>query len=312
MPGIEVIAFDAPLGAEIRCGDIRTLDDTAIAAIRQAWLAHLVVLFRGQRLSDEDLIAFGRRFGDLQISKPLPDPRVSASTGLIQGGSDAAHPEVTVVSNIVDNGVVIGGLGDGELVWHSDMSSYVAPPAQTILYGIEVTDRGGETGFVNMYAALEALAPGLRNRARELALKHDATVDAAGYPRKGFDHELDLTKSAGTVHPLVRTHPETGCDCLYLGRRSKAYLVGHTVEQSDRLLEQLWAEATQPHLTWHHRWQPGDVLMWDNRCTMHRRNPFDPAARRLLRRVVVKGTAPALATETPPAHRRATLALSHR
>lgn len=305
MRAVEVLAFDAPLGAEIRCGDIRSLGDAAIATIRRAWLDHLVVLFRGQQLSDDDLIAFGKRFGDLQVSKPLPDPRVSAGTGLIQGCSDAAHPQVTVVSNIVENGVAIGGLGDGELVWHSDMSSYVAPPAQTILYGIEVTETGGETGFVNMYTALQSLAPRLRERAELLSLKHDATVDAAGYPRKGFDHNLDLTQSDGTVHPLIRTHPETNCDCLYLGRRSKAYLTGLGLQASEQLLDELWTHATHPRLTWHHRWQSGDVLMWDNRCTMHRRNPFDPSARRLLRRVVVIGSPTARTNKPSSIHERA-------
>ncbi len=288
----EVLPFDAPLGAEIRCGDVRTLSSDQIEQVRSVWLNHLVVLFRAQQLTDPELIEFGRRFGELQLSKPLRDPRVGAGTGLRQGGRDERYPEVTVVSNIVEENVAIGGLGDGELVWHSDMSSYVAPPNQTILYGIEIPTDGGETGFVNMYAAWENLPAELRVRASKLSLKHDATIDAAGYPRSGFDHNLDLTVSAGTPHPLIRTHPETGSNCLYLGRRSKSYLVGLAVADSEALLDELWAHATQPRFTWHHRWQPGDVLMWDNRATMHRRNAFDPTTRRLLHRVVVKGTQP--------------------
>ena len=289
---IEVLPSDAALGAEIRCGDVRALGAEQLAQVRRAWLEHLVVCFRGQTLSDPELVAFGRRFGEPQISSPLPDPRVSAGSSIRQGGRDDRVPEVTIVSNIVENGVAIGGLGDGELVWHSDMSSFVAPPNQTILYALEVTASGGETGFVNMYAAWDALPDDLRSEAHGLRLKHDATIDAAGYPRRGHDHTLDVIRSAGAVHPLVRTHPETGSNCLYLGRRAKSYLVGMSVAQSETLLDRLWAHATQDRFTWHHRWRAGDVLMWDNRAVMHRRNAFDSTARRLLHRVVVQGTAP--------------------
>jgi taurine dioxygenase len=145
----------------------------------------------------------------------------------------------------------------------------------------------------------------LRAQTEGLSLKHDATTDAAGYPRKGYDHALDLTRSAGAVHPLVRTHPETARDCLYLGRRSRAYLVGMPVAQSEALLDRLWSHATDLRFTWHHRWQAGDVLMWDNRATMHRRNAFDAQARRLLHRVVVQGTAPCKGAGVRTPHARA-------
>ena len=304
-PGlIDVVAVDAALGAEVRCGDIRRLDERQLAEVRQAFLDHLVVLFRGQDLSPEELVAFGRRFGALQRSNPLPDPR--ARTGEVaQGGRDERWPEVTVVSNIVDNGVALGGLGDGELFWHSDMSSFEAPPAQTILHGIEIPPEGGETGFVNMYAALDALPQELRARAEALSLKHDASIDAAGYARKGFEQQTDPRASPGRIHPLVRTHPQTGHDCLYLGRRTNAYLAGLPLDESEALLDRLWAIATDARFTWHHCWQPGDVLMWDNRCTMHRRNPFDPRARRLLKRVVVQGSPPARMPSTRSGHPRA-------
>ena len=301
---IEARPFDAALGAEIRCGDVRALSDDAIAQIRRGWLEHLVVLFRGQTLIDAELIRFGRRFGALQLSNPLPDPRASAGV-LKQGGREERFPEVTVVSNIVEGDVAIGGLGDGELVWHSDMSSFVAPPNQTILYALEVTAQGGETGFVNMYAAWDEMPSAMRAEIAGLALKHDATIDAAGNPRR--DHNRgqttissmgnrgltpNSTRSEGATHPLVRTHPETGANCLYLGRRAKSYLAGLELAQSERLLDRLWSHATQERFTWHHRWQAGDVLMWDNRAVMHRRNAFDRSARRLLHRVVVQGTAP--------------------
>jgi len=288
-----IAASGAALGAEVRCGDVRTLDDAGIALVRQAWLDHLVVLIRDQVLSDADLIAFGRRFGDLQISDPLPSPL--ANEGRVrQGKGNERFPEVTVVSNVVEGGVAIGGLGDGEVIWHTDMSSRESPPNQTILYAIEVASSGGETAFLNMYAAYDALPPDLKGTVGKLALKHDATIDAAGYARRKFQGSahLDVTASPGMAHPLVRTHPETGRNCLYLGRRSRAYLVGLGIAESEALLDRIWAHATQPQFTWSHRWRQGDLLMWDNRCTMHYRTPFGANERRTLHRVVVKGSKP--------------------
>ena len=277
----------------MRCGDVRRLDDYGFAAVRRAWLKHLVVLFRNQSLTDAELVAFGKRFGELEISDPLPSPLANEGRAK-QGKGDDRYPEVTVVSNVITDGIAIGGLGDGEVVWHTDMSSRAAPPNQTILYGIEVSSSGGETAFLNMYEAYDALPADLKARAGELRLKHDATTDAAGYGRKKFrdSAHLDVTASPGTMHPLVRTHPETGRNCLYLGRRSKAYLVGLGIDESEALLDRLWAHATQPRFEWSHRWRQGDVLMWDNRCTMHHRTPFAADERRTLHRVVVKGTQP--------------------
>jgi len=301
---VEVVPTEAALGAEVRCGDVRKLDDAAVAAVRQAWLAHLVIVIRGQRLSDADLVAFGRRFGEFQYSTPLPSPLASEGK-VAQGGRDKRHPEITVVSNVVEGGVARGGLGDGELVWHSDMSSYEAPPNQTILYSIEVPSGIGRTGFNNMYLALDALPPALRARVDGLMLKHDATIDAAGYLRERFkDAAADVRVSPGAVHPLVRTHPETGRNCLFLGRRSKAYVAGMTVAESDALLDALFEHAAQPQFAWHHDWKNGDVLMWDNRCVMHRRDPFDPAVRRTLHRVVIKGTRPFRTPGALPPHER--------
>lgn len=301
---MDIRPMDAALGAEVRCGDLRELDDARAAQLRQASLDHLVLLVRDQEMSDADLVAFGRRFGAFQHSRPLPSP-LAYEGKVRQGGADERHPEVTIVSNIVENGVAVGGLGDGELVWHSDMSSFEAPPDQTILHALEVPATGGDTGFNNMYLAWETLSPELRARVSGLQLKHDATIDAAGYVRPHFAGVADdLRTSPGAVHPLVRTHPETGRHCLYLGRRAKAYLMGLEVAESEALLDALWAHATQPALQWFHRWRPGDLLMWDNRCVMHRREPFDPAARRKLHRVVIRGLPPARVPGEAPRHPR--------
>ncbi|MBC7778609.1 MAG: TauD/TfdA family dioxygenase [Proteobacteria bacterium] len=308
---MDVIPMSAALGAEVCCDDLRALGATAVAEVRQAWLDHLVILVRRQKLSDAELVAFGRQFGEFQYSNPLPSPLANEGR-VAQQPRDERVPEVTIVSNIVENGVAQGGLGDGELVWHSDMSSFESPPNQTILHAIEVPDSGGNTGFNNMYLAYDTLPLGLRERADALMLKHDATIDAAGYVRKQFkDAPEDLRLSPGAVHPLVRTHPETGRNCLFLGRRARSYLVGLEIDQSERLLDELWAHATRPELAWFHRWQPGDLLMWDNRCAMHRREPFDRAARRMLHRVVIKGSTPSRTVVAMPGHPRGHLALEH-
>jgi taurine dioxygenase len=291
---IRVAPIDGSFAAEIVCGALQGITDDMAKQIRAAWLEHAVVRFRGQRLSDGDLVAFGRRFGEFQHSNPLGSPDAIAGK-VKQGGRIEAHPEITVVSNVVENGVAIGGFGDGELVWHTDMSSFEAPPHQTIVHALEVPSAAGRTGFADMYRAYETLPPSLKRRIDTLMLKHDAVVDAAGYvrPRYAQYADADVSTTPGNVHPLVRTHPETGRNCLYLGRRTRAYLVGMPVPDSEALLDELWAHATQAQLTWHHEWRAGDVLMWDNRCVMHRREPFDPNARRILHRVVIKGTKPA-------------------
>ncbi len=295
MSAVEVNPMPAALGAEVRCGDVRHASDETIARIRQASLDHQVILIRAQTLSDAELSAFGKRFGELQLSNPLPSPLANEGKAA-QGGRDDAHPEVTVVSNIVENGVALGGLGDGELVWHTDMSSFAMPPNQTLLHALEVPLNGGRTGFLNMYDAYDTLAPALKARVRVLKLKHDATIDAAGYVRKPFAQaaDIDLRSAPGSVHPLVRTHPETGRDCLYLGRRARAHVAALETAESEALLNELWAHATQPRFEWRHEWRAGDLLMWDNRCVMHHREPFDPAARRYLHRVVIKGSAPVM------------------
>ena len=119
-------------------------------------------------------------------------------------------------------------------------------------------------------------------------MKHDGTYNSGGYTRQGVTPTGDPRTSPGTLHPLVSVHPETGRRCLYLGRRRNAYIEGLSLDESDALLDEIWAEATQESLTWRHRWRVGDLVLWDNRCTMHRRDAFDPAARRVMHRTQIK------------------------
>ena len=278
---ITVTPTGAALGAEVGGIDLRRIGDSEFAAIHRAWLDHLALLFRGQALSDDDMIAFSRRFGELDFA-----PIQENGRRFVDG-----HPEIYVVSNVIENGVAIGSLGAGEAVWHTDMSYLEDPPKASMLYAIEIPPAGGNTGFTNMYRAYEALPDALKQRVSGRRVKHDGTYNSGGYVRQGVTPTDDPREAPGMYHPLVCTHPETGRKCLYLGRRRNAYIEGLALAESEALLDEVWRYATRDELTWYNTWRVGDVVLWDNRCTMHRRDPFDASSRRIMHRTQMKGEA---------------------
>lgn len=274
-----VVPSGAALGADIVGLDLtKPIDDATFAGIYRAWNDHLVLRFRGQALDDPALVSFSRRFGELDDA-----PRRAVG--------DASHrldPKILIVSNVVENGVALGGLGNSELVWHQDMSYVEAPPKASLLYGIEVAASGGETFFYNLYKAYETLPADLKARIKGLACKHDATRNSSGALRSGFKEQYSNAERPGAVHPLVVRHPETGRASLYLGRRPNAWVVGLSDAESDKLLDQLWEHIeTGPH-HWAQKWAKGDLVIWDNRCTLHRRNTLDPSQRRHMHRTQVR------------------------
>jgi taurine dioxygenase len=276
---LQVVPTGAALAGEVRGVDLRGIDDSAFVAIHRAWLDHLVLLFRDQDMDDDDLIAFSRRFGELDLA-----PIQENGRRFVEG-----HPEIYVVSNVIENGVAIGSLGAGEAVWHTDMSYLEDPPKASMLYAIEVPPAGGSTGFTNMYRAYEELPEALKRRIAGRRLKHDGTYNSGGYVREGITATDDPVASPGTCHPIVCAHPETGRRCLYLGRRRNAYIEGLPLAESEALLDELWRYATREELSWYNAWRVGDLVLWDNRCTMHRREPFDAASRRIMHRTQMKG-----------------------
>jgi taurine dioxygenase len=278
--GPAVCATGGGVGAEVAGIDLRSLDAGTFAAIRRAFVEHSVLLFRGQRLSDDDLIAFSRRFGALDHA-----PVQENGQRFVAG-----KPEIYVVSNVIENGVAIGSLGAGEAVWHTDMSYLADPPMASMLYALEIPPDGGNTGFCNMYSGYATLPEALKRRIAGLKIKHDGTYNSGGYLRAGVAASDDPRTSPGAIHPLVCTHPDSGRRCLYLGRRRNAYIVDLPLDESEALLDELWAYATRDAYTWYNTWRVGDLVLWDNRCTMHRRDPFDPAARRIMHRTQIKGT----------------------
>jgi taurine dioxygenase len=279
MNSTEVIPSGAGLGAEVKGIDLKTLDDAAFTRLKQAWLDHSVVLVRDQTLSDQDLIKFAHRFGDLDHA-PIQENGRRFVSGL---------PEIYVVSNVTVNGEPIGSLGAGEAVWHTDMSYLEVPPKASILYALETPPRGGNTSFCDMYRIYDALHPNLKDRIEGLDLKHDGTYNSGGYVRQGASPTDDPRTSPGAIHPLVCTHPDTKRRMLYLGRRRNAYVMGLDLTQSEALLDELWDVVGRPEFAWEHTWRAGDLVLWDNRCTMHRRDSFDPATRRIMHRMQVKG-----------------------
>ena len=302
----EVIPMQNVLGAHVRCGDLRTVGAAGAKKIREAYLEHLVLVFRDQQLNDRELMDVGRYFGELA----LPISAAYQAEGVKGWDDELKH--VSIISNVVENGVAIGALGDGEAVWHTDFSFQEVPYSATLLYALEVPPSGGNTGWLNMYLALETLPADLRHKITGRSIKHDASHNSAGQLRRGFAPVTDVSVSPGPSHPIICRHPETGRDALYLGRRPYAYVNGLPVAESEALLDALWAHATNPRFGWHHEWRVGDLIVWDNRCTMHHRDPFDPATRRVMHKTVCQGTAPA-APDTPAAdrHPRGYLFQSH-
>ena len=286
---IRIVPIRAPLGVDA-CGvDLASLTGEEFDVLHRAWLDHDGVLrVPGQFVAAETLLAFAARFGELDLAP------ISA-----KGDRERYRPELphlVVISNIVEDGKALGGLGSYESKWHTDMSYNDVPPKASALHAIEIPSRGGDTGYCNMYRAYATLPETTKRRIAGLTCKHDASRNSVGEVRRGYSRDYERREEVpGAVHPIVCTHPETGRKCLYLGRRDLAFIPELPPGESDALLDELWAHATRDEHTWYQHWRLGDVVVWDNRCTMHRRDALDPSERRLLNRAQVKGERPVAA-----------------
>jgi taurine dioxygenase len=281
MAEITVTPLASALAAEIRGVDLHHVDSATFSLIHEAWLRHLVLLFRGQRLTDPDLLAFSRRFGELD--PPGPNPYGAPFI--------PEHPEINVISNVKVDGRPVGNLGDGEATWHCDMTYVECPPRAAVLHALEVPPSGGDSYWSNMYLAYETLPADLKEAIAGRRAVHDATYNSAGLMRKGMKPVTDPREAPGARHPLVVVHPETRRPALFLGRRRNACVVGLELDESERLLDRLWKHATRPEFEFRQVWKAGDVLLWDNRVTLHRRDAFDPDSRRVMHRTQIKGPA---------------------
>jgi len=189
------------------------------------------------------------------------------------------------------NGKPLGALGNDEAFWHTDSSFTETPISASLLHAIEVTEQGGETAFLNMYRAYDDMPPALAAKINGRYANHSKVHSSNGVKRPEFADVTDPSKAPGVKHPIVRTHPVTGRRCLYLGRRLNSYIFGLPLQESEKLLDEIWAHTCQDKYVWEHKWRVGDLLVWDNRCTMHHRNAFSPNARRLMHKSTTAGEA---------------------
>lgn len=264
------------LGIEVQGIDLsQPLEESTFARVERAWHEGLILLFRNQDLDEAQQAAFGARFGPL-------------GSVLHQHDGRGAHPGVMYVSNIVENGKLIGALPDGEMYFHSDQCYTERPAMATMLYAMEIPSRGGNTLFANMYQAYETLAEEVKKRIQ--GLKAWNVYDYAANPTKRGAVNPDAPRHA---HPVVRTHPATKRKALYVNRLMTESIEGLPREASDSLLAYLFDHQEQPQFIYQHVWRPGDLILWDNRCTLHARSDFSPAERRLMRRVTILGEKPA-------------------
>jgi taurine dioxygenase len=293
----EIVPTGAALGAEIRGIDFSLpVPEQMKEALRSAWADHLVLLFRGQHIDDDQLLAAAGIFGP-------PHEAASRKFHLKAGAAIddkhllSRHASVAIISNLDRNGNPVldnGDLGSYEVVWHTDNSYVEVPPAGSMLYALELPPAGGggDTSFNNQYLAYEELPDDLKRRIAGRSQVHDSSRNSAGVLRPGVKLPTTPEEVQGPAHPLVRVHPVTGRRALYLGRRRQwpsNYIVGMSNAESEALLDALWAHATQPKYAWTHSWRVGDVVLWDNRCCMHYRTEIDRAYRRVMHRTTIKG-----------------------
>ncbi|MDX1483067.1 MAG: TauD/TfdA family dioxygenase [Alphaproteobacteria bacterium] len=281
---IAVKKLSPNVGAEISGIDLsEELPPEAVNTIRDAWLQHGVIVFRDQDLDDHAQVRVAEIFGELKM-RPFPKKARAES----QSGTDDPYDGYTMlVSNIRKDGKPIGSLPDGAMHFHADMVYTEVPARATILYGVEVTENGGETLFASLTAAYDDLDEDTKALLRgKRALQ--------GF-LQGTTFREDNTPDVSFVHPMVQVIPETGRKALVVSRLLTFHVEDMDPAQSDALLERLFDHIERPENIYAHKWRPGDLVIWDNRTTVHGRNDFDPSERRLLRRYVTLGQKPVAA-----------------
>jgi taurine dioxygenase len=276
---MNVVPICEGFGADVTGVDLANLTDKTFDAIYSAWLSFGVLRFKGQTLNKDSLQTFSQRFGPLE---QIPTGRMTEEQ---KARLDNLY--VTPISNIKVDGKPIGGLGDAEATWHSDMTYIEVPPPASVLLGVEIPQNGGDTYFADQRAALASLPADLRRRIEGLSIKHNAAHDSVGNLRPGYKAFDDPRDAPGAVHPVIRKHSETGDLSLYLGRREWAYILDLSLEESEALLDELWSYAVLADYVVEQNWTPGDVIIWDNRRCLHKRTSIDPSQRRLLLRCQV-------------------------
>lgn len=274
---MEIRPLDGSFAREVTGLELwRELDAATIDALRDAWTRHGVLVFRRQALSEDEFVAFGRHFGAFEIIV-----RTDWQSDL--------RPEVIHISNMRDGrGESIGGLGAGELDWHTDQSYVTDPATGSMLYMVEMPAEGGVTSWANLQLAWEALPEATRQRVESLEVVYDYVKRQSTYDDEAPMSEELRQKTPPVLHPLVNVHPVTGAKALYLDPTTAAGVEGLPAAEGEALLDELAAHATLPEFVYAHHWRIGDVVLWDNGFLMHRRDAFDPAAKRWLKRTTLR------------------------
>ena len=274
----ELVPLTEHIGAELRGIDLRERpDEETIAAIYQAWLDHLVLIFPGQTLAQEDLIRVTGYFGELgELGRP---PKYFPK------GYSKILPGIMMISNIRENGEPIGALPDGEMMFHHDMIHAPIPSKATLLYAVEIPSAGGNTLFASGYAAYDTLDPAVRDRLEGRLARHHYNY---GSTQRGDSRGTEAFGEC--MHPVFRTHEDTGRKAVYINRLMTVGVSGMAQEESAPLLEKVFDHAEKREFVYEHVWRVGDLLLWDNRCSSHARTDFPSAERRLMLRTTVKGT----------------------
>ena len=273
---IQVNPLSTALGAEIVGVDAGPpVDDASFATILDAWHRYLVIVLRGQTLDEESQVRFAERFGELS---PIHTSHHSST-----------NRAVMYIGNLKKDGRMIGALPLGEMHFHSDQCYQERPALGTMLYSIEVPSEGGDTLFANGYKAYEALPAEVKERVRGLEALNVYDYDGGVVERSNM---VSPERGIAFAHPVVRTHPASGRKSLYVNRLMTHHIEGLPPEESERLLALMFDTIERPENVYEHRWRVGDLLLWDNRCTLHARRDFDPNARRWMRRVTIRGDRP--------------------
>jgi len=281
MPEIRVTPLSPACGAEISGVDLsKPLGERQVNAIKDAWGKHLVLLFRGQNVSQDDQLRFAAYFGDLGSRKKAPEALRSRAEGIQQD-----NEKVLLVSNIKVDGKPIGAFGEGEFWFHIDSGYTPRPYKYTFLYALELPSRGGNTMFSNMYKAYEAVPAALKEKLKGRKALHIHEYNRA----KQASSSGDISGIPHHSHPIFVTHPDTGRKTLFVDRLMTTRIEGMSQDESDAILDQLYEIGERREFIFEHVWKLGDFLMWDNRCTIHARTDFPKEERRLLRRCTVEG-----------------------
>ncbi|AGW94789.1 MULTISPECIES: TauD/TfdA dioxygenase family protein [Cupriavidus] len=279
----EIRPLDAPLGAEVIGLDLsQPLSDADFARIHRAHLDYHVVVFRDQQITPAQQIAFSRRFGPLQIH-------------VLHQFQLPGHPEVLVVSNVVENGKPIG-LGDAGHFWHSDLSYKEKPSLGSLLHARELPAEGGDTLFANMHLAWDTLPPALQKAVDGLQAEHTYLARYAELQQRSpWRPNLtpdQIAQVKPVLQPVVRTHPETGRKAIFVSEHFTTRIVGLPEDESRDLLDQLFAHSTRPEHIYRHQWQPHDLVFWDNRSLLHLAAGCPPELRRVMYRTTIEGDVP--------------------